>query len=203
MAEQYGKVGDLVRRGILLLSGLTPIPAASVIAAVAAALVSKALDVHHQRVTQALSEELSLTHISYAEPDDTDLLHFYSRNPLYPEMAVVFQKEIQEEDYAFLRRYYLYLYAALILQRDIPVLLFHQEIVGKQYRKVAEEYEALSRGFIKIQGTVELKNQVNRFAAEFLEVLNAAYEAARDELKTNDNRLQFDIIDYIREVASA
>lgn len=203
MAERYGKVGDLVRRGILLFSGITPIPAASVIAAVAAALISKTLDVHHQRVTDALSEELSLTHISYAEPDDRDLLHFYTGNPLHPDLGTEFQKEIQNQDYAFLRKYYLYLYTAFILHREIPRLLFHHEIEDRQYRKVAEEYEALSRGFAGIQGTVELKNQVNHFAMEFLEVLNAVYEAARDELKTKDNRLQFDLIDYIREVVSA
>jgi len=201
MPEDYEKVGSLVKRGILLFSGLSPIPAASLISAVAAALISKALMVYRQRLTEALSEELSLTHISYAEPDDDDLLAFYSRNPAYPELALSFQNEIQNEDYATLRRHHPYLYAALILKREIPELLFHQEIKKGEFRKLAEEYETLSHGFAKIQGTVELKNQINRFAGELLQVIDGVYDAVKDEMKTKDNQLGFDLIDYVREVA--
>ena len=201
MPEDYEKVGSLVKRGILLFSGLSPIPAASLISAVAAALISKALMVYRQRLTEALSEELSLTHISYAEPDDDDLLAFYSRNPAYPELALSFQNEIQNEDYATLRRHHPYLYAALILKREIPELLFHQEIKKGEFRKLAEEYETLSHGFATIQGTVELKNQINRFAGELLQVIDGVYDAVKDEMKTKDNQLAFDLIDYVREVA--
>lgn len=202
MPERYEQVGALVRRGVLLFSGLVPIPAATLIAAVGAAIVSRMMELHSARVTAVLSEELSLTHISYAEPDDSDLVRFYSSNPIFPELASEFQAEIGNNNVADLRNHYPYLYAALILKREIPALVFHQEILKKEYRKLAREYETLSRGFRRIDGTVELKTRVNQFATDLLQVIDAVYRAVEDEMKTKENQLSFEIIDYIRDVAT-
>ncbi|HET6268136.1 MAG TPA: hypothetical protein VFG11_10500 [Acidobacteriota bacterium] len=202
MPARFEQIGSLVRKGVLLFSGLIPIPAASLVAALGAAVVSKTLEIHDRRISEALSQELSLAHVAYVEPDDAELLRFYSHNPLYPNLASQFKDEIERNDLITLRRAYKWLYSALILKREIPALLFHQDIESGNYRKLAAEYEELAQGFDRIQGMVKIAEPIDHFGADLWEVVNAAYEAAREELKDKDSSFAFDVVDYIREVAT-
>jgi hypothetical protein len=197
------KIGSIVQQGILLFAELVPFPAASLVAAVTAALFAKGFELHNRAVQEILSYELQLQHIAYIEPDDSELLSFFSKNPLFPELAAEFAHETQVRDFRQLRKWYPYLYSVLILKRQIPVLLFHQLLEQRKYRKLAEEYEQLSLGFKAIEGNTELHLKINHFAADLLEVLNEVYEAVKEETEDTRNKLAFEIIDYIREVATA
>lgn len=201
--SRYEKIGPIVQQGILLFSQVVPFPAAPLIAAIAAAILSKGLELKERRVSEILSSELQLQHVAYIEPDDAELLRFFISNPLFPELAGQFASEIENGDIGRLRAWYPYLYSVLILKRQIPAILFHEALEQRNYRTVAEEYERLSVGFKAIEGDVDLHLRINRFAAELLEVLNEVYEAVKEETENERNRLAFEIIDYIREVATA
>lgn len=201
MATQSEKIGSVVQKGILLLSKYLPLPAPAIVAAVSAAAITKILDLREAKITEILSIELNLSHISYVNPDNSELLAFYSRNPIFPELASEFQKEIQSKDFRTLRRFYPLLYGALILKRQVPTLLFHQEIESKQYRNLAMKYEELSKGFSQIDGHADAQNSIDELARDFIEVLSEMFIAAKKELKGKDNQLIFDVIDYVREVA--
>lgn len=196
-------IGEVVRQGLLLFSQGVPIPAVNLVAAIAAAVVSKSLDVHQKRVSQALSEELALQHISYLEPDNTDLMNFYKKNPLYPGLAIEFAKEIKAKDWKQLRKFYPYLYSALILKREIPELLFHDEMEKGELKKVAIQYEKLGKGYAVIEGKPELRRKVNRFAGQLLEVLEEAYGAAKKEWPRKKSTRALEIIDLVREIATS
>lgn len=197
------KIGDLIQRGVLLFSQFVAFPASALVAAVGAAVVSKLVEIHHRRVTEVLSEQIGLKHISYLEPDPNTLLKFYKANQLYPGLSEQFEPELHNNDLDNLRRWYPYLYGALILKRQVPALLFHKEIEDGKYRELAENYEVLSHGYEVIQGDPEKQNQVNHFASELWEVIQEIYDAAKDELKGKENAFAFDLIDYIREVATS
>src|SRR5436305_1047412 len=107
----FENIGVLVRQGILLFAHVAPIPAPSLVAAIGAAAITKILEVREERISEALSLELSLSHISYLEPDDAELINFYSDNPIYAGLAQDFAPELQRNDNAALRRWYPYLYA--------------------------------------------------------------------------------------------
>lgn len=201
--SRYEKIGPIVQQGILLFSQVMPFPAAPLIAAIAAAILSKGFELKEKRVSEVLSYELRLQHVAYIEPDDAELLRFFKNNPLFPELAGQFATEIENGDIGRLRAWYPYLYSVLILKRQIPAILFHEALEQRNYRTVAEEYEQLSVGFKTIEGEVDLHLRINRFAAELLEVLNEVYEAVKEETENERNRLAFEIIDYIREVATA
>ena len=94
MPTKHEQVGDLVRRGVVLFSNIVPFPASGLIAAIGAAVISKILDIHQRRVSEILGAELRLDHISYVEPDEDALIHFYNQNPVYPELSVQFKEEI-------------------------------------------------------------------------------------------------------------
>jgi hypothetical protein len=196
------KIGELVRRGVLLFAQAVPFPSSTLVAAIGAAVVSKIVDLRRKRISEILSSELTLNHISYVEPHKKALLDFYGRNPLYPELAGEFAPEIKAQDIGRLRAVYPYLYSALVLKRKVPVIFFHQEMEHKKYREMAEKYERIAEGFEGIQGDAKLRDQINHFGGELLQVINEAYEAAKGELKTKDREFAFDIIDYIREVVS-
>ncbi len=202
MPARYEKIGALVQRGVLLFSGIVPIPAPALIGAVGAAVISKILEIRERRVTEILSSELALAHVAYLEPKDEALLDFYRKNPVYPNLAHAFATEISAQDLSELRRLYPFLYNVLILKRKIPNLLFHEEIEQKRYRELAEKYEELSRGYRGMEGNAELGRKINHFAGQLLEVILEAYDAAKGQLKTKDNRFAFDLIDFIREAAT-
>jgi hypothetical protein len=63
------KIGEVIRQGLLLFSKGIPIPAVSVVSAIAAAVITKGIEVHQKRVSQALSLQLELQHISFVQPD--------------------------------------------------------------------------------------------------------------------------------------
>ncbi len=196
-------VGEVVRQGLLLFSQGIPIPAVNLVAAIAAAVVSKSLDVHQKRVSEALSQELALQHISYLEPDDSDLMSFYSKNPIYPGLAKEFAKEIKAKDWKQLRKLYPYLYSALILKREIPELLFHDEMEKGEFKKMAVQYEQLGKGFAAIEGKPQLRRKVNRFAGQLLEVLEEAYGALKKEWPRKKSTRALEIIDLVREIAAS
>jgi hypothetical protein len=203
MARGNDRVASLIKRGILLFSEIVPFPAANLVAAVAAGTVSKIAEIHNRRVSEILSSELTLRHIPYIEPSDFSLLSFYSNNPLYPRLATEFSKEIEAHDIRGLRRWYPFLYNALILKRQVPALLFNREIEEHRYRDLAQSYSNLSLGYERIEGDAKVEKEIDRFAGELLEVLGEVYEAARDELKNKENRIAFELIDYIREVSTS
>ena len=203
MARANDRVASLIERGILLFSEIVPFPAANLVAAVAAGAISKIAEIHSRRVSEILSAELTLRHIPYVEPSDSSLLSFYKKNVLYSQLASEFAKEIENHDTRGLRRWYPFLYNALILKRQVPALLFHREIEEHRYRDLAESYANLSLGYERIEGDTKVEEDINRFAAELLEVLGEVYESARDELKNKENRLAFDLIDYIREASTS
>ena len=200
MPAKNEKIGELVRRGVLLFSQAVPFPASALVAAIGAAAVSKILEIHEKRVSEILSSELTLDHISYVEPTRPALMDFYVNNPLYPELAKEFSDEISKQDERRLRSLYPFLYGALVLKREIPNLLFHREIQQKQFRKMAENYEQLSRGFHGLEGDAALYDKINHFGGELLEVLNEVYEETKKEITTEKRKFAFDVIDYIREV---
>jgi len=201
MPSENQRIGDLVRRGVLLFSQSIPLPAPTLVSAIAAAVIAKALDLRDARISDVLGRELSLGHVPRIQPDDKELMLFYANNPLYPELAAEFEEEFLRNDFETLRRYYPLLHNALVLRREIPSLLFHEEIERRQFRKMALLYDELSRGYHEIEGDPDFEESVNRFATELLLVLSEVYEAVRDDLKDKENRAAFDIIDYIREVA--
>jgi hypothetical protein len=203
MPARNERIGELIQRGILLFSQFVAFPASALVAAVSAAVISKLVEIHHRRVTEVLSEQIGLKHISYLEPDPDTLLKFYRANPFYPGLADQFNPELESHDVQNLRRWYPYLYSALILKRQVPALLFHKEIEDGKYRELAENYEVLSHGYEVIQGDPDKQGQVNHFAEELWEVVQEIYEAAKDELKGKENAFAFDLIDYIREVATS
>jgi hypothetical protein len=200
MPSRNERIGAIVQQGILTFSRFVPIPAATLVSAIAAAVITKILDQHEQRVSEVLSTELSASHISYVNPDDSELLAFYEKNFLYPELKSEFQPEIESGNITRLRELYPYIYSALILQRQVPALLFNQEIKEKKYRELALLYEELSRGYTAIEGNAELQTNINRFAGELLVVLDAAYEAFRKEKKNNKDEAIYEIIDLVREI---
>lgn len=202
MPARYEKIGALVQRGVLLFSGIVPIPAPALIGAVGAAVISKILEIRERRITEILSSELGLAHVAYLEPKNEALLDFYRINPVYPDLAHAFATEINSADFSQLRRLYPFLYNALILKRKIPAVLFHEEIEQKRYRELTEKYEQLSRGYRGIEGNAELERKINHFAGQLLEVILEAYDAAKGQIKTKDNRFAFDLIDFIREAAA-
>src|SRR5262249_33336210 len=146
------RIGGLVQRGVLLFSQFVAFPASALVAAVGAAVIGKVVEIHHRRVTEVLSEEIGLKHISYLEPDPDTLLKFYKANQVYPGLSDQFEPELSNHDLENLRRWYPYLYGALFLKRQVPALLFHKEIEDGKYRELAENYEVLSRGYEVIQG---------------------------------------------------
>ena len=196
-------IGEVIRQGLLLFSKGFPIPAVGIVSSIAAAVISKSIEVHKKRVSDALAQELSLEHVAYIQPDDEELLNFYKKNPVYPSLAKEFDKEIKSKDWKQLRKFYPYLYSALILKREIPEMLFHQEIENEEYRKLAEEYEQLARGYAVIQGKPELKRKVNRFAGQLLQVLEAAYDSAKDKIPGKKAGTVIEVIDLIREIAAS
>jgi hypothetical protein len=200
MPSRNERIGTVVQQGILTFSRFVPIPAATLVSAIAAAVIVKILDQHEQRVSEVLSTELSASHISYVNPDDSELLSFYEKNFLYPELKSEFQPEIESGNITRLRELYPYIYSALILQRQVPALLFNQEIKQKKYRELALLYEELSRGYSAIEANAELQTNINRFAGELLIVLDAAYEAFRKEKKNNKHEAIYEIIDLVREI---
>ena len=166
------KIGEIVRRGVLLFAKAVPFPSSTLVAAIGAAVISKIVDLRKKRISEILSTELTLNHISYVEPHKKALLDFYGRNPLYPELSSEFSPELKAPDLLRLRAMYPYLYSALVLKRKVPVLFFHKEIEQKKYREIVEKYEKISRGFEGIQGDAKLKNQINHFGGELLQVIN-------------------------------
>ena len=98
--------------------------------------------------------------------------------------------------------YYPFLYSALVLKREVPLLLFHREIEEKKFRTLAENYQSLSHGYLALEGNVEAHGQINHFASQLLEILMEVYEASKEELKNKENRFAFDWIDYIRDISS-
>jgi len=114
--------------------------------------------------------------------------------------ALRMSDEISKQDERRLRSLYPFLYGALVLKREIPNLLFHREIQQKQFRKMAENYEQLSRGFHGLEGDAALYDKINHFGGELLEVLNEVYEETKKEITTEKRKFAFDVIDYIREV---
>jgi hypothetical protein len=196
-------IGEVIKQGLLLFSKGFPIPAVGIVSSIAAAVISKSIEVHKKRVSDALAQELSLQHVSYVQPDDSELLNFYKKNPIYPSLAKEFDKEIKAKDWKQLLKFYPYLYSALILKREIPEMLFHQEIEDGEFRKLAMDYEQLSRGYAVIQGKPELKRKVNRFAGQLLQVLEAAYDSAKDKLPGKKTSTVFEVIDLIREIAAS
>ena len=190
-----------MRKGILLFSG-SLLPAPTLVAAVSAAVITKVLDIHQRRVSEILSEELTLPHISRVEPDDEQIALFFARNPVFPELEQEFDPEIRGKNIRRLRELYPFVYNALILQKQIPALLYHSEIEAGQYRKMAFQYEELVHGYKGIQATADAGSKISHFAADLYEVLSEAYAASRDELKNKNNRFAFDTIDYILEVAA-
>ncbi len=191
-----------MQRGVLLFASVVPIPASALIAAVGAAVISKILEIRERRVTEILSSELGLAHVSYVEPKDDALLDFYRNNPIHPELSHEFAAETNAGDLQMLRKFYPFLYNALVLRREIPNLLFHEEIEQNRFRDLAEKYEQLSHGYRGIEGNAELEGQINRFAGELLEVILEIYDAAKGQFKTKENQFAFDLIDTIREAAS-
>jgi hypothetical protein len=196
-------IGEVVRQRLLLFSKGIPIPAVNLVSAIAAAVLSKTLEVHQKRVSEALSQEIRLQHISYVQPDNKELLNFYNKNPIIPELAKEFEKEIKQKGWKSLRKYYPYLYSALVLKLEIPTLLFHQEIEQGEFRKMAIQYEQLARGYAAIEGKPALHRKINRFARQLLEVILEAYDTARKELPRNKNAIAYEILDLIREIASS
>ena len=194
------QIGDLVRRGVLLFSQAVPFPAAGLVAAASAAAISKILAIHERRVSEILSAEVTLDHISYAEPDSQELTRFYSANTLFPQLAAEFSSEIQKGDLKRLRELYPFLYGALILKKETPSLLFHREIQEQQFRQLAEKYEHISQRYKSIEGNMELEKQINHFGGQLLEVLNEVYDAGKKELKIEKREFAFDVIDYIRDL---
>ena len=201
MGSGNQKIGDLVRKGILLFSGAA-LPAPALVAAVSAAVITKVLDIHQRRVSEILSTELTLPHVSRVEPDDEQVALFFARNPVFPELEQEFDPEIRGKNIRRLRELYPLLYNALILQKQIPALLYHSEIESKQYRKMAFQYEELVHGYKSIQASADAGSRISHFAADLYEVLSGAYAAARDELKDKKNRFAFDTIVYILEIAA-
>ena len=201
MPSRNERIGSVVQQGILIFSRLLPFPASTLVSAIAAAVVTKILDQHEQRVSEVLSTELSASHISYVNPDDAEMLAFFEKNFLYPELRSEFEPELNSGNITRLRELYPYIYSALILERQVPALLFHEEIKQKKYRELALLYEELSRGYTAIEGNAELETKINRFAGELLVVLDAAYEAFRKEKKVDKNEIVYEIIDLVREIA--
>ena len=197
------KIGEVVRQGLLLFSKGIPIPAVSLVSAIAAAVITKSIEVHRKRVSDALSFQLELQHISYVQPDRIKLLAFFKKNPIYPELAAEFDKEIKTKNWKELNRLYPYLYSALVLENQIPLLLFHKELENGEFRKMALAYEKLAKGFTELNEKPQVRTKVNRFGAQLLEVLSEAYGAARKEMPRKNETIALEVIDLIRELASS
>ena len=171
-------------------------------AAISAATITKLLDIHQRRVTEILSSELSLYHISTVEPDDEQVTLFFARNPVYPELEQEFDEEIRAKNIRRLRELYPLVHNALILKKQVPGLLYHAEIESGQYRKMALQYEQLVHGYKSVEGNAQIERMTGRFAQDLFEVLSEIYSAAKGELKNKKNKFAFDTIDYILEVGS-
>jgi hypothetical protein len=195
------RIGELVRRGVLLFAGSVPVPGSTFIAAIAAAALSKTMDLRDSRVSEVLGRQLELPHVPYVEPDDEQLLAFYRSNPLHPRLAGSFREEIASRDCRTLREFYPWLYGALVLKRDLPAILFHSELEAGEYRQLAVKYRDLAAGYEGILGKANVDEEVDRFAGDLLQVLNEIYAAGRAELLNKQNREAFDLIDFIKEVA--
>lgn len=202
MASGNEKIGELVRRGILLFSSVISFPASALVAAVSAAVITKILGIHQRRVTEILSIELTLPHISRVEPDDEQVALFFARNPAYPEFEQQFDPEIRKKDLRRLRELYPLVHNALILKKQIPALLYHVEIENKWYRSMALKYEALVHGYSGVAGNPAVGEKIDHFAGDLFEVLAEIYKASEDEFKTKKNKFAFDMIDSILELAN-
>ncbi len=202
MPSRNERIGSLLQQGVLLFSRIIPFPASTLVAAIGAAVLTKILEQHENRVSEVLSIDLSAGHIPYVNPNDEELLAFYENNFLFPELKTEFDSEINSKNMERLRQLFPFLYLALVLQRQLPSLLFHQEIEQKQYRDLAIQYEQLSRGYTTIEGSTEIKSNINHFASELLEVLTAAYEAIKKEKKGKENEIIFDLMDSILEIVN-
>jgi len=203
MAVGTSKLARLIQQGILIFSEVVPFPASTLVAAVSAAAISKMVELHQEHVAEILNMQLLPDHISFVEPTNSELMAFYGNNALFPKLASEFEAEIKSHDFGKLRHMYPYLYNSLVLKKQVPLLLFHEQIEKGQFRNLAATYEALSRGYAEIQGNVKVQEGMNRFGADLLAVLNEVYGASEKELKKSGNKLIFEIIDYIREVAES
>jgi hypothetical protein len=203
MATATPRLAHLIQQGVLLFSQVVPFPASTLVAAVSAAAISKMVELHKEHVAEILNMQLLPDHIAFVEPSDSELLDFFRTNRLFPKLAMEFEAEIENRDMARLRHIYPYLYNCLILKKQVPLLLFHEQIEKAQYRNLAATYEALSRGYAEIHGDVRVQDEMNQFGADLLAVLSEIYGASEKELRSPDNKLIFEIIDYIREVAEA
>jgi hypothetical protein len=201
MPSSNERIGAIIQQGITIFSRFVPFTASTLVSAIAAAVLTKILDQHEKRVSEVLSIELSASHVPYLNPDDTELLAFYEKNFLFPELRAQFEAELSSEDLPRLRQLYPYLYAALILKRQLPQVLFHREIEQKKFRDLALAYEELSRGYTAIEADGEFESNVNHFAGELLVVLDAAYEEFRKANKNPKHETIYDIIDLVREIA--
>jgi hypothetical protein len=201
MPSTNERIGAIVQQGIVIFSRYVPFSASTLVSAIAAAVITKILDQHEKRVSEVLSVELSPSHIPYVNPDNAELLAFYEKNFLFPELASEFEQELYTGNISKLRQLYPYLYSALVLERQLPTVLFHKEIKEKKYRDLAQQYEELSQGFTSVEANAELESNINHFAGELLVVLDAVYEAFRKENKNNQLEAIYDLIDLVRELA--
>jgi hypothetical protein len=201
MPSGHEQIGEVVRKGILLFGSAFPLPAPTLVAAVSAAVITKLLDQHARRVSEVLSLELTLPHVSRIEPGNEQLALFFARNPLFPELEQEFGEEIRTKNVRRLRELYPVVHSALVLQRQVPVLLYGAELESRAYRSMALQYERLLRGYGQVQKNSELRKQSGRFATELWEVLEEIYGAIRAETKSKKNQFAFEVMDYILEVS--
>jgi hypothetical protein len=202
MPSREERIGSLLHQGILFFARIIPFPASSLVAAISAAVLTKILQQHQTHVSEVLSIDLSPAHIPYVNPDDEELLNFYADNFLFPELKTEFELEINSRDLNRLRVWYPFLYSALVLQRQLPTLLFHKEIKQKKYRALAILYEQLSRGYSGIEANAAIRTNINHFGQKLFEVLTAAYQEIKNETKNKDNDIIFDLMDSILEIVN-
>ena len=202
MPSREERIGSLLHQGIIFFARIIPFPASSLVAAIGAAVLTKILQQHQAHVSEVLSIDLSAGHIPYVNPDDEELLNFYQDNFLFPELKTEFELEINSKDLTRLRSWYPFLYSALVLQRQLPMLLFHKQIQQKKYRALAIQYEQLSRGYSIIEANAAIKSNINHFGQKLFEVLIAAYPEIKKELKDKENQIIFDLMDSILEIVN-
>jgi hypothetical protein len=202
MPSREERIGSLLHQGIIFFARIIPFPASSLIAAIGAAVLTKILQQHENHVSEVLSIDLSAGHIPYVNPDDEELMNFYQDNFLFPELKTEFELEINSKDLNRLRGWYPFLYSALVLQRQLPTLLFHKQIQQKKYRALAIQYEQLSRGYSIIEANAAIKSNINHFGQKLFEVLIAAYPEIKSELKDKENQVIFDLMDSILELVN-
>jgi hypothetical protein len=202
MPSREERIGSLLHQGILFFARIIPFPASSLVAAIGAAVLTKILQQHQSHVSEVLSIDLSPAHIPYVNPDDEELLTFYQDNFLFPELKTEFELEINSKDLNRLRVWYPFLYSALVLQRQLPTLLFHKQIQQKKFRALAIQYEQLSRGYSGIEANAAIKTNINHFGQKLFEILVAAYPEIKSEIKDKENEYIFEIMDSILEIVN-